>query len=115
MSPSGGEVAPTGYSAVPGARDTRLPGPWLSIGRLTWILLTVTIVVLNLVMIPRYAAFLQAPCRPDISCAGIQLTPYDRQFLHRTGLSLGFVAGYQVMLDTIAVLVYCALGGLLFW
>jgi hypothetical protein len=43
------------------------------------------------------------------------LNAYDRQFLHQSGLSLGFLAAYQVILDAVFVLVCCALGALIFW
>jgi glycopeptide antibiotics resistance protein len=43
------------------------------------------------------------------------LTAFDRQSLHQFGLSLGFLAAYQVMLDAVSVLVCCALSALLFW
>jgi len=43
------------------------------------------------------------------------LTAFDRQFLHQFGLSLSFLAAYQVMLDAVSVLVCCALGALIFW
>ena len=95
--------------------ETRLHGRWLLIARVGWIVLTLFLLTLNVVMIPRYDAALQAHCQPGPQCFAIQLTPYDRQLLHQLGLSFGFVAAYQVMLDAVSVLVCCALGALLFW
>ena len=66
-------------------------------------------------MLPHYDAVLQASCQPTVRCVGIQLTTYDRHLLHQLGLSLGFVAAYQVLLDVTTVVVYCAVGALLFW
>ena len=91
----------------PGTK-TRLYGRWLLIARVSWIVLTLLILILNVVMIPRYYTVLQAYCQPGPQCFSLPLNAYDRQFLHQFGLSLGFVAAYQVMLDAVSVLVYCA-------
>src|SRR5690349_6121249 len=95
--------------------DTCLHGRWLLIARVSWIVLTLFLVILNAVMIPRYDALLQAHCQPGPQCFAIQLTPYDRKLLHQFGLPVGFVAAYQVTLDAISVLVCFALGALIFW
>ena len=95
--------------------ETRLHGRWLLIARVGWIVLTLLILTLNVVMIPRYYAVLQAHCQPGPQCFALQLNAYDRQFLHQSGLSLGFLAAYQVILDAVFVLVCCALGALIFW
>jgi hypothetical protein len=95
--------------------DTRLHGRLLLIARVGWMVLTLLILTLNAVMIPRYNAVLQAQCQPGPQCFAIQLTAHDQQFLHQFGLSLGFVAAYNVMLDAVSVLVCCALGTLIFW
>jgi hypothetical protein len=95
--------------------ETRLHGRWLLIARAGWIVLTLLILTLNVVMIPRYYAVLQAHCQPGPQCFALQLNAYDRQFLHQSGLSLGFLAAYQVILDAVFVLVCCALGALIFW
>src|SRR5712692_7472208 len=95
--------------------ETRLHGRWLFIARASWIVLTLFLLTLNAVMIPRYNAVLQAHCQPDPQCFAIQLTAYDRQLLHQFGLSLGFLAAYRVMLDALSVLMYCVLGMLIFW
>ncbi|MGO8950879.1 MAG: hypothetical protein ACLQUY_25140 [Ktedonobacterales bacterium] len=83
--------------------------------RMTWIVLTLLILTLNAIMLPRYDAVLQASCQPTVRCIGIQLTTYDRHLLHQLGLSLGFVAAYQVLLDVTTVVAYGAVGALLFW
>jgi hypothetical protein len=98
----------------PGTK-TRLHGRWLLIARVGWIVLTMLILTLNVVMIPRYYAVLQAHCQPGSQCFALQLNAYDRQFLHQSGLSLGFLAAYQVILDAVFVFVCCALGALIFW
>ena len=112
------QQSPTSTVEHPGARnasEARLHGRWLLIARVGWLVLTVLILTLNVVMIPRYDALLQAHCQPGPQCFGLLLTPDDRQFLHQSGLSLGFVAGYLVMLQVVTVVVNCALGALIFW
>jgi hypothetical protein len=89
--------------------DTRLHGRWLLIARVGWMVLTLLILTLNAVMIPRYNAILQAQCQPGPQCFAIQLTAHDQQFLHQLGLSLGFVAAFRVMLDAVSVLVCCTI------
>ncbi len=106
------EVAQSGPSDT---NDTRLHGRWLLVARVSWIVLTLFLVILNAVMIPRYDALLQATCQPGPQCFAPQLTASDRTILHQLGLSLGFMAAYQVALDVISVLVCCALGALIFW
>ena len=96
-------------------RETLLHGRWLLIARVSWIVLTLFLVILNAAMIPRYDAVLQATCQADPQCFAPQLTASDRALLHQLGLSIGFVAAYQVTLDAISVFVYCALGALIFW
>ena len=98
-----------------GALVSPLEGGWLFLARVAWIPLTLLVLTLNVVMLPRYDAVLQSPCQPGPTCFAIQLTPDDRQLLHQFGLSLGFVAGYQVMLDAVSVLICCALGALIYW
>jgi hypothetical protein len=95
--------------------EMRLHGRWLLIARVSWIVLTLFILALNVVMIPRYFAVLQAHCQPGPQCFALQLTAFDRRSLHQFGLSLGFLAAYHVMLDAVSVLVCCALGAVLFW
>jgi hypothetical protein len=103
------------YSEASKDAEIPLQGRWLLIARITWIVLTLFILTLNIVMIPRYFAMLQAHCRPGPQCFAISSTASDRQFLHQFGLSPGFLAAYQVILDVVSVLLCCALGALIFW
>ena len=95
--------------------ETRLHGSLLLIARVSWIVLTLFLLTCNIVLIPRYDALLQAHCQPGTQCFAIQLSVYDRQLLHQFGLSLGFLAAYQVILDAGLGLVFCMLGALIFW
>lgn len=110
-------VSPAPDMSVQESPDStsRLHGHWLLIARVGWIVLTLLILTLNVVMIPRYYAVLQAYCQPGPQCFSLDLTLNDRQLLHQFGLSIGFVAAYQVILDTVSVLVCCTLGALIFW
>ena len=95
--------------------DARLHGRWLLIARISWIVVALFLVILNIIMIPRYDALLQATCQPGPQCFAPQLTASDRMQLHQLGLSVAFMAVYQVALDAISVLVCCALAALIFW
>ncbi|HXZ04473.1 MAG TPA: hypothetical protein VEH81_06540, partial [Ktedonobacteraceae bacterium] len=95
--------------------EMSLHGSGLLIARIAWIVLTLIILTLNIVMIPRYYAALLAHCTPGPECYAISLNVYDRLLLHQFGISRGFVAAWQVMLDAVSVLVCCALGTLIFW
>ncbi len=112
------QQSPTITDQRPGKRnesEPRLHGRRLLVARVGWIVLTLLILTLNAVMIPRYDAVLQAQCQPGPTCFALQLTAYDRTLLHQFGLPLGFLVAYQVMLDAVSVLICCSLGALLFW
>src|SRR5258706_1201608 len=97
------------------AAEAGLHGGFLLIARVSWIVLTLFLLTLNLVMLSRYDAVLQAHCQPGPQCFTIQLTADDQRLLHQLGLSVGFLAAYQSALDITSVLLCCALGALLFW
>ncbi len=80
--------------------DTRLRGRWLVLGRVGWVVVTATIVVLNIIALP------------DLYAAPI--TPQELQELHRLGLSPML---YRILGDVVNApfqLVSLALGLLLF-
>ena len=108
-------MATAGSAAQSSPAEILLRGRWLLIARVAWIVLTLLVLTLNVVMIPRYDAILQAPCQSSVPCFSLQSTAYDRQLLHQTGLTLGFVAGYQIMLNVVSIVVYHTLAALLFW
>jgi hypothetical protein len=103
------------HPGAPKGAEIHLHGRGLLIARVGWIVLTLLILLLNVVMIPRYYAVLQAHCQPGPQCFALLLNAYDQQFLHQFGLSPGFIAAYQVILDSLSVLVCCTLGALIFW
>lgn len=99
----------------PHLRESRLHRNWLFVARASWMVLTVCILTLNVAMLPKYNALLQAHCQSGPQCFAIQLTAYDRHLLQQLGLSRSFLAAYQALLNTAIVLVHYALGLLIFW
>ena len=94
--------------------QTRLRGRWLFIARAGWIVLTLLVLTLNAISIPRADALLQAVCQPGALCIS-GLTPADLRQLQQLGLSPGFLAVYQIGWDVGTTLIYTALAALIFW
>jgi hypothetical protein len=94
--------------------QTRLRGRWLFIARAGWIVLTLLVLTLNAISIPRADALLQAVCQPGALCIS-GLTPADPRQLQQLGLSPGFLAAYQIGWDVGTTLIYTALAALIFW
>jgi hypothetical protein len=103
------------HPAARNGPEIRLHGGFLLIARVIWMVLTLFLLVLNVVMTPSYDALLQAHCQPGPQCFALQVTAQDQQLLHQLGLSLGFLAAYQITMSAVVSLVFFALGGLLFW
>jgi hypothetical protein len=111
------QQSPTITAERPGARnesETRLRGRWLLIARVGWVVLTLLVLTLNAIAIPRTNALLQAVCQPGALCIS-GLTPADLRQLQQLGLSSGFLAAYQIGWDVGTTLIYTALAGLIFW
>jgi len=100
--------------AVRNESETRLPGRSLLIARAGWVALTLLVLTLNAVAIPRADALLQAVCQPGTVCIS-GLTTADLGQLHHLGLSPGFLAAYQIGWDVVTTLIYTALAALIFW
>jgi len=94
--------------------QTRLRGRRLFIARAGWIVLTLLVLTLNAISIPRADALLQAVCQPGALCIS-GLTPADPRQLQQLGLSPGFLAAYQIGWDVGTTLIYTALAALIFW
>ena len=112
------EQAQTDLSTVqqqPNQTDMRLYGPWLVIARVGWMALTLLVLTLSALALPRYDALAQSTCQPGAACLVIQLRSDDLRLLKQLGLSSGFLAAYQVGWAVVSVLVYSALAALLFW
>ena len=95
--------------------DTSLHGNWLLLARTGWIALTLLILLLSAIAVPRAEALFQSICQSDVPCLGGQLSPHDLRLLHQLNLSPGFLAIYQVALDVGTLLIYTVLAALIFW
>jgi len=93
---------------------TRLRGRWLFIARAGWIVLTLLVLTLNAISIPRAVTLLQAVCQPGALCIS-GLTAANLRQLQQLGLSPGFLAAYQIGWDVGTTLIYTALAALIFW
>lgn len=76
---------------------------WLWLARVGWIIVTITLVVLNIIALP------------DTYLAYFHLTPQELQALHRLGLSPTLFGILLIMENTPFQVVTLALGLLLFW
>src|SRR6266851_994298 len=92
----------------------RLRGRWLFVARAGWVALTLLVLALNAISIPRADALLQAVCQPGALCIS-GLTPANLRQLQQLGLSPGFLAAYQIGWDVGTTLIYTALAALIFW
>lgn len=101
-------------AAISPASGTRLHGRWLLTARAAWIILTLLVLTLNAIAIPRAVALLQAVCQPGAVCIS-GLTPANLRQLQQLGLSQGFLATYQIGWDVGTTLIYTTLAALIFW
>jgi hypothetical protein len=95
-------------------RKTSLHGRWLFIARAGWVTLTLLILFLNTLAIPRTAALLQAVCQPGALCINGWTTAQISQ-IQQAGFSPGFLAAYQIGWDVGTTLIYTALAAIIFW
>src|SRR6266700_4487974 len=111
------QQSPTIDIERPGVRnesETRLPGRLLLIARTSWVVLTLLVLTLNAISIPRADALLQAVCQPGTVCI-TGWTPAEVSQLQQSGFSPGFLAAYQIVWDVVTTLIYTALAALIFW
>jgi len=97
------------------AKSNELRGRWLLVARVGWVALTALVLILDIVMLPRFVEALQIPCAPDIHCFYLRPTAYDQQLLRQSGLSINFMATYQAAGNMITVVIYCAIAAIIFW
>ena len=95
--------------------ETRLHGRWLLLARVAWVVVTLLILGLNIVAIPRYYAVLQTACAAPVNCFDDQLTVMDVQGLHALGISLADYTILTIALNGPLNLICIILGALLFW
>ena len=93
--------------------ETRLPQRWLAATRAIWLLVAVLTGVHFIASIPPTFVGLQRICVG--SNRNGCLSPANVRQLHEMGFSLGFAAGYIVVLTIILALIWMGVGGILFW
>jgi hypothetical protein len=100
-----------------GAPDTRLHGRRLLIARVIWVVIAVLTLALLIASIPTYFASLHVLCTgASATCSNSgQLTPNGLQAFHAVGLSLDFYALYGVALYIVGIVVFTAIGAVIFW
>lgn len=109
-SPSGGGT--TNPSSAP---DTRLHGPWLLAARVGWLMLVIGTLALFAGSLPTYYTRLQMPCSDPISCQlNGALTAKGLQALQAAGISLSGYAAYTIALNIAVVLLWSAVGLIIF-
>ncbi|HLW00344.1 MAG TPA: hypothetical protein VKT82_16885 [Ktedonobacterales bacterium] len=96
--------------------DTRLRGRWLVMARVAWVLLVACTLALFFASLPAYDARLQTPCVGAVACnLNGTLTATGMRTLQAAGFSLSGYAGYTVALNIIGVLIWSAVGMIIFW
>jgi MFS family permease len=103
MSQPSAEPAISVGTLHPTVSETRLHGRWLVLARVGWIIVTVTLVILNIIALP------------DTYLAYFRFTPQQLQDLHRLGLSPTLYGILLTVENAPFQLVTLALGLLLFW
>jgi hypothetical protein len=87
-------LSPTSADRPQDRRELR--GGWLLAARVGWVALTLGILALYAIMLPRYISELLTPCVPGPHCFYLRYTPYDEQFVRQYGITRDFMAGFQV-------------------
>ena len=103
MSQPSAEPAISVGTLHPTISETRLQGCWLVLARVGWIIVTVTLVILNIIALP------------DTYLAYFRFTPQQLQDLHRLGLTPTLYGILLTVENAPFQLVTLALGLLLFW
>ncbi len=93
---------------------THLHERGLFTARMGWVALTLLVLTLNAIAIPRADALLQALCRPGALYIN-GWTPAEARHLQQAGFSPGFLAAYEIGWDVATTLIYTALAALIFW
>jgi len=100
-----------------GEVDTRLRGRWLLLARIGWVVIAALALGLYVASVPILIAFIHVPCTsaPATCTYYGQLSPNDVQALQTMGLSLDFFAAYEATVYIVFVVVYVAIGVVIFW
>ena len=102
---------------APGEVDKRLRGRRLLLARVAWAMIAVPALGLYTASVPTFFAFLHILCTstPTTCTYYGQLTPNDVLALQAMGLSPDFFATYEAIVYIVFVVVYVAIGGVIFW
>src|SRR5712691_11158244 len=108
---------PTRITASAGLRnkgETRLHGYWLVFARIVWIALVALLLGLFVVSLPVYIAQLYTLSN-GVLYIPWQLIPENAQALQYVGISLDIYAPCAIALSLTLMLVWVAVGGVIFW
>jgi signal transduction histidine kinase len=94
--------------------QTRLDAPWLTIARVSWLMVVGIAAVLFVAGLVVGVGQLQEVCTGDL-CHPMQLTPEEYQFHQQLDLSLTFYAWYTTISYAIFGFICVAVGTLIFW
>src|SRR5947209_8338131 len=92
----------------------RMPGSWLLLARGAWIVVAGLSVVYCLANIPGAYARVQTICTQRM-CPLFDLTPSSVKELQVLGISVGFFAAYCITIAIVSLIVWFAVGAVIFW
>lgn len=104
-------------AAMPRDPAPRIRRRWLLVARSAWLLIAAGVLANFLLGLPAYAAQLQTVCTSGpLRCSALSLpTPANVQALQQVGLSLEAYAAVNISWLVAVLLVYLAVGALIFW
>jgi hypothetical protein len=98
------------------APPATLPGRWLLIARVAWVVVALLYVGVFISGIPSEFARLQTPCTDAVSCTAIpHLSTHKARQLNELGLSVDHFAAYFVAIEVAFTVVSAATGTAIFW
>ena len=97
--------------------ETHLHGRRLVFARVAWGVIALLALGLLIASIPTFFAFLHVLCTgAPVTCMNSgQLTPNSLQAFRAAGLSLDFYSTYEVALYVLLIVVFAAIGAVIFW
>jgi len=105
----------TAHALESSTATPRLQGRTLVLARIGWIAGVVAALIISIVSTPAFFAALRTVSATGSSLNGLQLTAGGVRELRALGLSLDFYAAYLVAINVIFVVVWFAVGGIIFW
>ena len=103
-------------SDQPNAGSTHLRGRWLLAVRVVWMAIVVWALTLCAISLPAFYQRLQVPCTSTVACQlNGALTPAGIRTLQTLGISSSAYAAYNIVLLIFLVVVWSAVGFIIFW